>query len=61
MSKVVVNQETCIGCGMCASMKSDIFEMDMDQGIAKVINSNTCDDADEAIAMCPVGAISCED
>jgi len=36
-SKVEVDQETCIGCGVCADMVPDVFEMQ--DGKSIVINA----------------------
>ncbi len=57
MAKPVVDSETCIGCGLCVGSVPSAFEFD-DEGKAKVIGE--CEDAElqEAIANCPVGAIS---
>jgi ferredoxin len=59
--KIIVDQELCIGCGMCASLYPDVFEL-QDDGKAKVINDDDCDncDCDEAVNNCPVGAIKAE-
>ena len=50
-----VNKEKCIGCGACAAICPEGFEMK--DGKAKVKNPNAkC--IDEAITICPVEAIS---
>jgi len=55
---VKVDQETCIGCGLCASLCPQVFEMG-EEGKASVINprgeKEGC--AKEAAESCPVGAI----
>ena len=55
---VKVDQETCIGCGLCASLCPQVFEMD-EGGKARVKNpkgeKEGC--AKEAAESCPVGAI----
>ena len=58
MTKVIVDPDKCIGCGMCASMSPDIFEIDAETGKAKT-SSTDCEGASNAISMCPVQAISC--
>lgn len=58
---VNVNRDECIGCGLCTSLCSSVFEMD-DEGKAKVKeDADTEKSADcikEAVDQCPVGAIS---
>lgn len=56
---VKVNKKICIGCGSCASICPEVFEMD-DNGKAQV-KSNANKKAkciEEAIESCPVSAIS---
>lgn len=54
---IKVDQETCIGCGLCASLCPQVFEMKGDK--ASVINpkgeKEGC--AKEAAESCPVTAI----
>ena len=56
--KITVDQELCVGCGVCANLCSDVFEI-QDDGKAKVINKENCD-YEEAVNNCPVGAIKTE-
>ncbi|MFZ4648651.1 MAG: ferredoxin [Patescibacteria group bacterium] len=53
---IKVNQETCVGCGMCAGLCPEVFAM-ADDGKSKVIGNNI-DCAKEAAAACPVEAIT---
>lgn len=52
---VKVDTNKCVGCGACASICPDGFEIK--NGKAKVKNQKA-DCVDEAIENCPVGAIS---
>ncbi len=58
--KVKVNSDACIGCGACAAIAPDIFEIN-DEGIseAKVseVKEDDVDNAKEAIESCPTAAI----
>ena len=59
--KVTVNEE-CIGCGLCESTASDVFEIN-DDGVAEVIVDDASDFEDEvqeAVDNCPVSAIETE-
>ena len=56
--KVSVNKETCIGCGVCASICPDVFEMD-EEGKAKALVEETdLECAKEAAESCPTGSIT---
>jgi len=35
MAKVTVDENTCVGCGLCVNACADVFELN-DEGIAKV-------------------------
>ena len=60
--RVVVDQEECIGCGTCAGLCPDVFELDESLGKSQVILPEGGDEAciEDAIASCPVSAISWE-
>lgn len=57
--KIKVN-DTCIGCGACANIAEDIFEIN-EEGISQtkvdVVPADKEDEAREAIESCPVSAI----
>jgi len=61
MAKVIVDENACIGCGLCVNLCPDVFEMN-DSGVAKVKGSE-CSGANlhEVASQCPVNAISVED
>lgn len=54
---VKVDKKTCIGCGLCAGMCPDTFEMDADNK-SELINPEITDCAKNAVKNCPVQAIS---
>lgn len=56
---IKVDQNTCIGCGLCAGMCPDIFVMNAD-GHSEAISQDNVEAAKEAAAACPVNAITAE-
>ncbi len=58
--KVKVNQDSCIGCGACASICEDVFEIG-DSGLSEVkvkeVPEDKKDACKEAIESCPTAAI----
>jgi len=54
---IAVDQNTCIGCGACASICSSVFKMN-DAGKSDVISQEEGDCAKNALDSCPVQAIS---
>ena len=63
--KVTIDQETCIGCGLCPSMCPDVYEMDDASGKAfvkvDVVPADLEASAREAAQSCPVDAIAVEE
>ncbi len=57
---VKVNSDACIGCGACAAIADEVFEIN-DEGISEVkvneIDDSEFDNVKEAIESCPTGAI----
>lgn len=55
----VVDQDTCIGCGLCTQLASKTFQLN-DEGVSHVIDPQGNDEAtiQQAIDSCPVSAIS---
>jgi len=54
---VKVDKNKCIGCGLCAGMCPETFQMDLN-GKSEVIKDEVTDCAKNAAANCPVEAIS---
>ncbi|MFZ2537874.1 MAG: ferredoxin [Oscillospiraceae bacterium] len=56
--KVEVDQELCIGCGLCPAVAPEVFEMNADgKADAKPVASGQEDSAISALEQCPVSAI----
>lgn len=53
---IKIDKEKCIGCGLCASICDEVFEMDKD-GKAKVKVQKKIPCVKDAITSCPVEAI----
>ena len=55
----VVDEEKCIGCGLCASICPNVFKLG-DDGKSHVIDPKGCDKCDckTAADSCPANAIS---
>ncbi len=62
--KVKVNRDSCIGCGACAAICEDVFEID-DEGLstAKVeeVEDDKKQEVQDAVDSCPTGAIEVEE
>lgn len=58
--KAIVDQDTCISCGSCVSICSDVFEFNSDDkaySIVDTIPEEHEESAKEARDSCPVDAI----
>ena len=62
--KVKVNKDACIGCGACAAICDEVFEIN-DEGLseAKVeeVKEELQDEVRDAVDSCPTGAIEVEE
>ncbi len=62
--KVKVNKDACIGCGACAAICDEVFEIN-DEGLseAKVeeVKEELQDEVRDAADSCPTGAIVIEE
>lgn len=60
MANVTVDRELCTGCGLCASLCPEAFEMG-DDNIA-LVKGASCEgqDINEVATQCPVDAIKVE-
>ncbi|MFU0824160.1 ferredoxin [Clostridium sp.] len=62
--KAFVDQDTCIGCGLCPSICPDVFDMGDDgkaHAIVDEVPGDVEDSAVEAQESCPVSAIKVEE
>ncbi len=61
--KATVDQETCIGCGLCAETSPEVFEMNDDKAQVKVdkVPESAIESCKEAAENCPVEAIQIEE
>ena len=57
MSKITVDEDLCIGCGICSSICPEVFEI-KDDGKSHIL-AESCDSCDisEAETSCPEQAI----
>ena len=62
--KVKVNKDACIGCGACAAICDEVFEIN-DEGLSEVkveeVKEELQDEVRDAADSCPTGAIEVEE
>ncbi|MFW5885289.1 MAG: ferredoxin [Patescibacteria group bacterium] len=55
--KISIEEEKCIGCGVCQSLFQECFRLDGD--MAKVVKEECQEcDLEEVVNSCPTGAIN---
>lgn len=62
--KVTIDQETCIGCGVCESMAPQYFKMNMESMKAELIAEPKEEDAEllkNVAESCPTSSIKIEE
>jgi len=61
--KAIVDQETCIGCGLCPENCPEVFKMEGEKAIAHVdtVPEEAKDKCKKAADECPVDAITIEE
>lgn len=57
-AEVYVDQQICIGCGLCVSIVPEVFQLN-EAGVSEAQNRSDADQAkiQEAIDSCPVNCI----
>lgn len=58
--KAAVDQDACIGCGLCAQVSPDVYEMQGDKAVVLggEIAEDKAESAKNGAEQCPVNAIT---
>ena len=58
--KAVVDQDSCIGCGLCVQVAPDIYTMDGDKAaaVSDSLSGDLAEQAKTGADQCPVNAIT---
>ena len=59
--RVSLDQNECIGCGVCAQICPEVFSLDEEAGVAKVMKPEGAECAKDAADSCPVACITVEE
>lgn len=62
--RVLLDTKRCIGSAQCMMAAEELFDIDDDEGVVKLIRQPTPNEAERARAAaiaCPTGAIAVED
>ena len=58
--KVVINEELCIGCGICAEMcPENVLEVDPEEEVCKVVRPEDCIECEACSVNCEYEAVQC--
>ncbi len=56
MSHPQINEEECVGCGICVdACPQEVLEVT--RGVVEVVNEDSCIACEDCLEACPMGAI----